>query len=245
MRSLGRVEAGPGRARRPHRLCAASASERVHRCRRTRSCRCPTACRRRARCLRPIWRRRSTRCGMRRRARPTALRSSARASSARSLPGSAAGFRAREVTLVDVEPSRGELARTLGVDFAAPEAAPENCDLVVHASSTAAGLATALRLAGNEATVLELSWYGAGDVAVPLGGAFHSRRLKLDIKPSRPDRAVAPRPLDACAPACRGARPSRAIPRSMRCSRRQSHFTICRRGSPIFLRRRAACSASS
>jgi hypothetical protein len=24
-----------------------------------------------------------------------------------------------------------------------------------------------------------LSWYGAGDVAVPLGGAFHSRRLRL------------------------------------------------------------------
>ena len=84
-----------------------------------------------------------------------------------------------QVTLVDIEPSRGELARTLGVDFAAPEEAPENCDLVVHASSTAVGLATALRLAGNEATVLELSWYGAGDVAVPLGGAFHSRRLKL------------------------------------------------------------------
>jgi hypothetical protein len=83
------------------------------------------------------------------------------------------------VTLIDIEPSRGELARTLGVDFAAPEEAPENCDLVVHASSTAVGLATALRLAGNEATVLELSWYGAGDVAVPLGGAFHSRRLKL------------------------------------------------------------------
>ena len=27
--------------------------------------------------------------------------------------------------------------------------------------------------------MLELSWYGAGEVAVPLGGAFHSRRLKL------------------------------------------------------------------
>jgi hypothetical protein len=27
--------------------------------------------------------------------------------------------------------------------------------------------------------VLELSWYGSDEVAVPLGGAFHSRRLKL------------------------------------------------------------------
>ncbi len=50
---------------------------------------------------------------------------------------------------------------------------------MVHASATAAGLATALNLAGDEATVLELSWYGAGDVPVPLGGAFHSRRLRL------------------------------------------------------------------
>ena len=84
-----------------------------------------------------------------------------------------------QVTLIDVEPSRAELARTLGVSFAAPGAAPGDCDLVVHASGTAAGLATALGLAGEEATVLELSWYGADEVAVPLGAAFHSRRLKL------------------------------------------------------------------
>jgi threonine dehydrogenase-like Zn-dependent dehydrogenase len=88
------------------------------------------------------------------------------------LPGS-------RVTLVDVEPSRAELARKLDVGFSAPEDAPDDCDLVVHASGTAAGLATALRLAGEESTVLELSWYGADDVSVPLGGAFHSRRLKL------------------------------------------------------------------
>jgi threonine dehydrogenase-like Zn-dependent dehydrogenase len=84
-----------------------------------------------------------------------------------------------KVTLVDVEPSRAELARALGVGFAAPDAAPRDCDLVVHASGAAAGLATALGLAGEEATVLEMSWYGTDDVAVPLGAAFHSRRLKL------------------------------------------------------------------
>jgi NADPH:quinone reductase-like Zn-dependent oxidoreductase len=88
------------------------------------------------------------------------------------LPGAA-------VTLIDVEPSRAHLARALGIDFAAPDAAPHDCDLVIHASGTAAGLANALSLAGGEATVLELSWYGSGQVAIPLGGAFHSRRLKL------------------------------------------------------------------
>ncbi|MBV8848587.1 MAG: zinc-binding alcohol dehydrogenase [Methylobacteriaceae bacterium] len=84
-----------------------------------------------------------------------------------------------QVTLVDIAPSRTDLAHVLGVRFAGPDAAPQDCDLVVHASGTAAGLATALSSAGNEATVLEMSWYGAGEVAAPLGGAFHSRRLKL------------------------------------------------------------------
>jgi NADPH:quinone reductase-like Zn-dependent oxidoreductase len=84
-----------------------------------------------------------------------------------------------DVTLVDINPARAEIARALNLKFAAPEAAPAECDLVVHTSASAAGLATAFNLARDEATVLELSWYGAGDVAVPLGGAFHSRRLRL------------------------------------------------------------------
>lgn len=84
-----------------------------------------------------------------------------------------------QVTLVDVDPSRATLARSLGVGFAAPGAAPGDCDLAIHASGTGAGLATALGLAGDEATVLEMSWYGAGEVVVPLGAAFHSRRLRL------------------------------------------------------------------
>jgi NADPH:quinone reductase-like Zn-dependent oxidoreductase len=83
------------------------------------------------------------------------------------------------VTLVDIEPSRAELARAIGVDFALPDGAPEGCDLVIHASASAAGLNTALRLAGLEAAVVELSWYGAGEVPAALGGAFHSRRLRL------------------------------------------------------------------
>jgi NADPH:quinone reductase-like Zn-dependent oxidoreductase len=84
-----------------------------------------------------------------------------------------------DVTLVDVLESRAALAHRLGVGFALPPAAPAGCDLVFHTSASAAGLATALGLADDEATVIELSWYGAGEVAVPLGGAFHSRRLRL------------------------------------------------------------------
>jgi NADPH:quinone reductase-like Zn-dependent oxidoreductase len=84
-----------------------------------------------------------------------------------------------QVTVVDIAPSRAALARAVGARFAAPDVAPTDCDLVFHASATAAGLASALRLAGEEASVVELSWYGSGDVAAPLGEAFHSRRLRL------------------------------------------------------------------
>ncbi len=84
-----------------------------------------------------------------------------------------------EVTLIDINPARAELARTLGLNFATPNDAPVDCELVVHTSADPRGLATALDIASDEATILEMSWYGAGSVPVPLGSAFHSRRLKI------------------------------------------------------------------
>ncbi len=84
-----------------------------------------------------------------------------------------------DVTLVDIAPQRAELVRALGARFSMPEDAPRECDLVFHASGSAKGLSVALALAGEEGTIVELSWYGAGEVAVPLGEAFHSRRLRL------------------------------------------------------------------
>jgi len=83
------------------------------------------------------------------------------------------------VTVIDINPARAGVARALGLDFAAPHDAPQDCDLVFHASATAAGLNLALSLAAFEATVIELSWYGDKPVAVDLGAAFHSRRLTL------------------------------------------------------------------
>jgi threonine dehydrogenase-like Zn-dependent dehydrogenase len=86
---------------------------------------------------------------------------------------------AAEVTVVDIASARAKPAHAIGARFAGPDGAPSDCDLVFHASGTAAGLTTALRLAGEEAGIVELSWYGSGDVAAPLGEAFHSRRLRL------------------------------------------------------------------
>jgi threonine dehydrogenase-like Zn-dependent dehydrogenase len=83
------------------------------------------------------------------------------------------------VELVDPDERRAPLAARLGCTYATPARALLDADLVVHASGHPAGLATALGLAGFEATVLELSWYGDRVVSVPLGEAFHSKRLQL------------------------------------------------------------------
>jgi threonine dehydrogenase-like Zn-dependent dehydrogenase len=71
------------------------------------------------------------------------------------------------------------MAPALGVGVAEPAKAPPACDLVVHASGSPDGLSTALELAGDEATVLEMSWYGDRIVSALFGGPFHSRRLRL------------------------------------------------------------------
>ncbi|MDM0016138.1 zinc-dependent alcohol dehydrogenase [Variovorax saccharolyticus] len=84
-----------------------------------------------------------------------------------------------EVELVDVRTQRQAVAERLGVAFAQPGGASPDADLVLHASGQPEGLATALRLAAFEAAVIELSWYGGRVVPLPLGEAFHSRRLVL------------------------------------------------------------------
>ncbi|HJS96261.1 MAG TPA: zinc-binding alcohol dehydrogenase [Solirubrobacteraceae bacterium] len=88
-------------------------------------------------------------------------------------------FPAVQVTLVDVDPGRADIADSLGVEFALPADAAGGCDLVVHASATPAGLQRSLELLAPEGTVIELSWYGDTEVRLSLGGAFHSGRLGI------------------------------------------------------------------
>ncbi|QOV34255.1 zinc-binding alcohol dehydrogenase [Streptomyces ferrugineus] len=90
-----------------------------------------------------------------------------------------ARFPGVRLQLVDADPGRAAVAEALGVDFAAPNDALGECDLVVHASATEQGLARSLELLRAEGTVLELSWYGDRKVGLPLGEAFHSRRLTI------------------------------------------------------------------
>ncbi|MGV9253825.1 zinc-dependent alcohol dehydrogenase [Streptomyces sp. NPDC003697] len=110
-----------------------------------------------------------------------------------------ARFPGVRVQLVDADPARAGIAKALGVGFAEPGDALGECDLVVHASATEQGLARSLELLAAEGTVVELSWYGDRRVALPLGEAFHSRRLTIrssqvgTVSPARSGRSYADR----------------------------------------------------
>jgi NADPH:quinone reductase-like Zn-dependent oxidoreductase len=88
-------------------------------------------------------------------------------------------FPAVQVTLVDADAGRADVAAALGVDFALPSDAAGGRDLVVHASATSEGLQLSLDLLAPEGTVIDLSWYGDREVRLSLGGAFHSGRLGI------------------------------------------------------------------
>jgi threonine dehydrogenase-like Zn-dependent dehydrogenase len=106
----------------------------------------------------------------------------------------AAGIPGATVTLVDVDPQRAVAAAAVGAEFATPQSISGEFDLVVHASASAAGLRCALGLLAPDTAVLELSWYGDGEVALPLGGAMHAKRLGVrmsqvgTVSPSRAAR---------------------------------------------------------
>ncbi|QEU88770.1 zinc-dependent alcohol dehydrogenase [Streptomyces viridosporus] len=110
-----------------------------------------------------------------------------------------ARFPGVRVQLVDADPARANTAEALGVGFALPGDALGECDLVVHASATEQGLSRALELLTAEGTVVELSWYGDRKVSLPLGEAFHSRRLVIrgsqvgTVSPARANRSYADR----------------------------------------------------
>ncbi|MBX7555047.1 dehydrogenase [Streptomyces sp. tea 10] len=111
-----------------------------------------------------------------------------------------ARFPGIRLQLVDADPARAKTAEALGVDFATPGGALGDCDLVVHASASEAGLTRALQLLAPDGTVVELSWYGDRRVSLPLGEAFHSRRLTVrssqvgTVSPAaRPGRGYADR----------------------------------------------------
>ncbi|MDR9363608.1 MAG: zinc-binding alcohol dehydrogenase [Microbacteriaceae bacterium] len=86
---------------------------------------------------------------------------------------------ATDVTVIDKNKNRASLAKKLQLKFADTENSPNDCDVVINTSASSAGLSQAIEIAGNQAKIIEASWYGTEEVSLPLGGAFHSRRLSL------------------------------------------------------------------
>ena len=84
-----------------------------------------------------------------------------------------------ELQVVEIAPEKDATIRALGLTPVRPEQAARDCDLVLHASGAPAGLELALQLAGFEASIVELSWYGTKSVPLSLGGRFHNARLRI------------------------------------------------------------------
>lgn len=79
----------------------------------------------------------------------------------------------------DIDGGKAEVTQALGLTFVDSTRDLRPFDIIVHASGDPAGLRTALDLAGFEALILEMSWFGDRSVTLPLGEAFHSRRLVI------------------------------------------------------------------
>ena len=90
-----------------------------------------------------------------------------------------AAIPAADVTVVDIDSSRAAIAKGFGCSFVHPDAAPGEQELIVHASGSEAGLRLALDRAAFEARIVEASWHGDREPALPLGGNFHQRRLRI------------------------------------------------------------------
>ena len=97
----------------------------------------------------------------------------------------------RKVAIIDIDDTKREIAKALGLSFFHPDEASGNNTVIFHTSASEAGLQTALRLAAFEGRIIEMSWYGDKDISLKLGAAFHSQRLQIissqvgHISPSR------------------------------------------------------------
>lgn len=81
--------------------------------------------------------------------------------------------------VVEIDAQRRAVLTSLGLDAVAPEDAAMDNDVVLHSSAASSGLTSALRLTGDDGTVVEQSWYGTGEQQVALGADFHARRLRI------------------------------------------------------------------
>jgi 2-desacetyl-2-hydroxyethyl bacteriochlorophyllide A dehydrogenase len=92
------------------------------------------------------------------------------------------------VVASDPKPWRRQLAQRCGIAAIEPEALSEaastvtgnrGVDVLVEASGNPAALAGSLDVLAHEGVAVVASWYGSKPVTLPLGAAFHRRRLEI------------------------------------------------------------------
>lgn len=84
-----------------------------------------------------------------------------------------------QVFALDRNPARQSIVERFGATFISDPDAVNEADVVFHTSATSAGLEAALSCCGDEARLVEVSWYGDAAVSIGLGGPFHCKRLQL------------------------------------------------------------------
>ncbi len=84
-----------------------------------------------------------------------------------------------DVTACDTNEERADPAGRLGVPFGPPQTLAGEYDCLINASGSPEALRQALRLGGMESRIVEASWYADRQIEIPLGEAFHARRLSI------------------------------------------------------------------
>lgn len=84
-----------------------------------------------------------------------------------------------EAVIVDPDRSKEGIAKSLGLAFASEPPSTQDFDAVIECSGAPAAARQGLSHLGFEGRLVIVSWYGDREVPLPLGEAFHSRRLSI------------------------------------------------------------------
>lgn len=88
-------------------------------------------------------------------------------------------MRLHRLLLLDPDPATKPLADQAGATWVHPRECTAQVDLVIHCSGTQQGLHQGLSMLDAEGELIEASWYGQHSPTVPLGEAFHAKRLTI------------------------------------------------------------------
>ena len=136
-------------------------------------------------------------------------------------------FPLARLQLVDLDPARKELADALGVDFAHPDDALPDCDIVFHCSASEGGLERSLKLVGDEGEIIEMSWYADRKVSSAAGGGLPRPQAVHPCQPGgRRGQGAPPPPHQRRPPGDRGV-PADRTPSSTPSSRARPRSGNC------------------